>query len=109
MWNHFKKVCELSPYKIDEQRQKTLSFQNVKGGKEGETNLVAIAYNKEACRVALTQYIVLDEFPFRHVEGEGFKRFVKTLQPRFEIPSRMTVARDVLMLYKEEKASLKIF
>ncbi|XP_062114041.1 zinc finger BED domain-containing protein RICESLEEPER 2-like [Humulus lupulus] len=103
LWNHFKKVYELSPFKIDEEKQKTLSFQHVKGGKEGETSLVAVAYNKEACRVSLTQYIVLDEFPFRHVEGEGFKRFVKTLQPRFEIPSRMTVSRDVLKLYKEEK------
>ena len=107
LWNHFKKVCELSPWKLEDQKQKVLSFEQVKGGKEGDTSLVALAYNKEVCRTALTEYVVLDELPFRHVEGEGFKRFVKALQPRFVIPSRMTVGRDIFKLFEEEKAKLK--
>ena len=107
LWNHFRNVCEFSPYKVDEKKQKVLSFEPMKGGKEGETTLVLVAYNKETCRLALSKYIVLDELPFRHVEGEGFRQFVRTIQPWFDIPSRMTVARDVLKLYAEEKNKLK--
>ncbi|XP_062093660.1 uncharacterized protein LOC133799678 [Humulus lupulus] len=70
--NHFRNVCEFSRYKVDEKKQKALSFKPIKGGKEGETNLVLVAYNKEACRLSLSKYIVLDELPFRHVQGEGF-------------------------------------
>uniref|UniRef100_A0A0A9CM89 hAT-like transposase RNase-H fold domain-containing protein n=1 Tax=Arundo donax TaxID=35708 RepID=A0A0A9CM89_ARUDO len=45
--------------------------------------------------------------PFRVVEGEGFKCYSKTLEPRFDLPSRTTVARDCLKIYIEEKARLK--
>ncbi|XP_062085571.1 zinc finger BED domain-containing protein DAYSLEEPER-like [Humulus lupulus] len=93
-----------APPTPNENETKDFKLSACKGRERGGK---AVAYNKEACRVALTQYIVLDELPFRHVEGEGFKRFVKTLQPRFEIPSRMTVGGDVLKLYKEENVTLK--
>jgi len=41
------------------------------------------------------------------VEVKGFKLFSRTLQPRFDIPSRFTVMRDCLKLYIEEKERLK--
>ncbi|PUZ73368.1 hypothetical protein GQ55_2G468500 [Panicum hallii var. hallii] len=40
--------------------------------------------------------VIIDEMPFISVEGEGFKRYSKVLQPRFEIPSRITVERDCM-------------
>ncbi|KAM6546253.1 hypothetical protein CsatB_026989 [Cannabis sativa] len=64
LWSHLRKVCELSPLKNEDEKQKILSFEPLKGGKEGDGQLVAVAYNKEACRTALTQYIVLDKLPF---------------------------------------------
>uniref|UniRef100_A0ACD5UUB1 Uncharacterized protein n=1 Tax=Avena sativa TaxID=4498 RepID=A0ACD5UUB1_AVESA len=51
--------------------------------------------------------IILDEYPFSAIEGEGFRAYSKNLQPRFETPSRYTVARDCMNLYLEEKAKLK--
>lgn len=30
----------------------------------------------EACRQALTEIIILDELPFRFVEGKGFRKFM---------------------------------
>jgi len=51
--------------------------------------------------------VIIDEMPFRSVEGEGFKRYSKVLQPRFEVPSRITVARDCMQRYVEEKPKLK--
>ena len=68
---------------------------------------MAIGYNKEACRKTLAKMVVLDEMPFMIVEGEGFRQFCQVLQPKFPPPSRMTVARDILELFVEERAKLK--
>ena len=45
------------------------------------------------CRRALAKMIIMDEYPFTAVEGEGFREYSRTLQPQFEPPSRYTVAR----------------
>ncbi|KAL0431053.1 UNVERIFIED_CONTAM: putative AC transposase [Sesamum radiatum] len=41
------------------------------------------------------------------VEGEGFRAYSQVLEPRFVVPSRITVARDCMKLYVEEKKALK--
>jgi hypothetical protein len=51
--------------------------------------------------------VIVDEMPFNVVEGEGFREYSKTLEPRFELPSRFTVARDCMKIYLEEKTRLK--
>lgn len=45
--------------------------------------------------------------PFEMVEGEEFKAVSKVLDPGFEVPSCMTIYRDVLSLYLSEKQKLK--
>ena len=47
--------------------------------------------------------IIRDELPFRVVEGEVFKDYSLLLEPRFVIPSRITVWRDCM--YKTRKNS----
>ncbi|KMT07040.1 hypothetical protein BVRB_6g153690 [Beta vulgaris subsp. vulgaris] len=39
--------------------------------------------------------IIVDELPFKHVEKADFKHFVQVACPRFHIPARTTIARDV--------------
>ena len=51
--------------------------------------------------------IIRDELPFRVVEGEGFKDYSRLLEPRFVIPSRITVWRDCMKLFMENKKLLK--
>ena len=63
-------------------------------------------YNLEICRRALATLIITDELPFRFVEGEGFRKFCQVMQPKFAVPSRITIARDCLKLYYEEKEKL---
>lgn len=53
--------------------------------------------------------VILDELPFRCVEGQGFSRFVGNLQPKFKAPSRWTVSRDCYQLYLDEKIKLHNF
>ncbi|XP_024969617.1 zinc finger BED domain-containing protein RICESLEEPER 2-like [Cynara cardunculus var. scolymus] len=49
----------------------------------------------------------MDELPFRFVEGRDSKQFVEAACPRFKIPSRWIVNRDIFSIYLEEKTNLK--
>lgn len=78
--------------------------------KEGPSvgSLKAHEYNYDDCRKALCKYVILDELSFRAIEGEGFRLYSNTLEPRFVVPSRWTIARDCMQLYEEEKTKLKL-
>ena len=43
--------------------------------------------------------MVKDEQAFNVVEGQGFRELVQELQPKFGVPSRMTVTRDIYTNY----------
>lgn len=51
--------------------------------------------------------IVVDELPFKFIEGEGFLHFMSVVQPKHSIPKRITIARDCRDLYMIEKHKLK--
>ena len=101
---HLNTQCKKYPFRVEDKKQKLLSFQ---AKTETGSNLVAVGFNKEACRGALAKMIILDKLPFRIVEGEGFRQFCTIVQPRFDPPSRFTVARDVFQLYLAERKKLK--
>ncbi|KAM7497634.1 hypothetical protein LguiA_022048 [Lonicera macranthoides] len=91
MLAHIQDQCKKYPYRKEDLKQKTLGFQSKKG--ENRENLVAVGYNYEACRKALAEMIVIDELPFKFVEGIGLKRFMGVSCPRFtNIPCRTTIA-----------------
>ena len=69
--------------------------------------MLAMTFNKVRCRNALAKFVVKDEQAFRVVEGAGFKEFINELQPKFHVPSRITVARDIYNLFSKERAKLK--
>ncbi|KAK1381577.1 hypothetical protein POM88_028321 [Heracleum sosnowskyi] len=48
-----------------------------------------------------------DEQAFNVVEGVGFKDFINELQPRFVVPSRMTVTRDIYTLFCNGRLKLR--
>ena len=66
-----------------------------------------MSWKKKKAREYLAKYIVLDELPFRHVEGEGFRQYSHYMNPKFNPPSRITIARDIYNLYMDEKKKLK--
>lgn len=63
-------------------------------------------YDQKICRKELAKMIIKDELPFRFVEHEGFRDFISSVQPRFQIPSRIIIARDCLGIYLEEQTKL---
>jgi hypothetical protein len=38
-------------------------------------------------KVAIAKIIIVDELPFKFVEGEEFQDFMKIVESRFQIPS----------------------
>ena len=65
------------------------------------------SFNQEAIRNALSHMIIVDELPFKFIEGEKFKNFLSVACPRFKIPSRWTVNRHCYNAYMEAKLKLK--
>uniref|UniRef100_A0A6N2KMT4 BED-type domain-containing protein n=1 Tax=Salix viminalis TaxID=40686 RepID=A0A6N2KMT4_SALVM len=110
MWSHLK-VCKKFPFVVDK-KQKLLVLEPKKESDESEDKnigtLKAIAYNYEESRLALSKMIIIDELPFNFMEGRGFRLFLRTIQPRFDSPSRFTVVKDCLKIYVDEKEKLKI-
>lgn len=45
---------------------------------------------------------VKDNRPFNIVDDEGYRAHVCELNPMFKIPSRWTIDRDILAIYKEK-------
>ena len=64
-------------------------------------------YDPEKAHWDLVRMIVLHELPFRIVEYVGFRQFVTSLNPTFELVSRATIREDCVDLYKEIKMKLK--
>ncbi|KAK2456430.1 hypothetical protein QL285_003797 [Trifolium repens] len=107
MKSHLNNTYPLYPLSLINDRTPTvLQFPSTEGA-----DLVAITsrFDQLDCRNALVVYIILDEQPFRTVEGEGFKYFCSRMQPQFSIPSRRTIARDCYKLYLEKNVKLKAF
>jgi len=87
-----------------------LSFDAKREGQavvgEGSSGSLVIAkFNASKIRAAVFKMIMVDELPFRFVEGEGFQDFMKTVEPRFSIPSRFTVMRDCVRLFMSKNKS----
>lgn len=59
--------------------------------------------------MALARMIILDECSFRFVENEGFTYFMKEVEPRFSVPSHITVSIDCMKPYLDEELLKKVF
>ena len=64
-------------------------------------------FDQDLIRSALAKMIALDELPIRFVEGDGFRNLMSIACPRFKIPSRWTVSRDIFNIFVEERLNLK--
>ena len=98
LWSHLQSKCRKSSNRIIDKKQKTISFDTKKevgdcdGPKIG--NLKVVKYDPESIKQVLTSMIICDELPFKVVKEDRFKNYSRLLEPRFVIPSRITVWRD---------------
>lgn len=101
---HIPDGCKEYPYNDQKNGQQNISFKQTDEGVE----VVACVFSFDACKRALAEMIVIDELPFRFVEGIGFKRFCNLMQPKFtKVPSRTTIAGEVIAIFNNEKGKLK--
>jgi predicted component of type VI protein secretion system len=64
-------------------------------------------YDEKKIRNALTEMIIEDELPFLFVDGNRFKKFMRVVEPRFNLPSRYTMMKDSVKMYLKIKSDLK--
>ncbi|XP_019185248.1 PREDICTED: zinc finger BED domain-containing protein RICESLEEPER 2-like [Ipomoea nil] len=102
--------CLKNPHSKDI-RQSLLTFNTLstsEGGTEAPVGVLGTwVFNQDAIRRALCEMIIIHELPFRFVEGQGFKRFILVACPRFLIPSRWTISRDIYQIFLDERLNLK--
>nr|XP_033508108.1 zinc finger BED domain-containing protein RICESLEEPER 2-like [Nicotiana tomentosiformis] len=96
LWNHLNLMCLKSPFRFVDRKQSTLKLTPIQeGGQEtGKSSIEKVVYNVEDIRRAIAEFVIIDEQPFKVVEGEGFKNLMAKALPNFELSSRVTVARD---------------
>ncbi|XP_042944725.1 zinc finger BED domain-containing protein RICESLEEPER 3-like [Carya illinoinensis] len=69
--------------------------------------MVIPQYSEKLVRDMLAEMIIKDEMPFTTVDKRGFRKFVKTIEPRFTLPSRYTVMRNCMKKHAKKKAEMK--
>ena len=85
MANHLLR-CLKHPDRVASKRQKNSPTTQLT-----EVESSVVKFDQETCRLELVKMFVGAELPFRFVENEFFRNFVKVLQPLFDIPSRTTL------------------
>ncbi|GJZ01288.1 zinc finger BED domain-containing protein RICESLEEPER 2 [Tanacetum coccineum] len=105
-WKYFDQKFE----KDKDGKQKKLAFKKkISENDEGGTNsgtLETWKYDEKVIKESLIKLIVLAELPFKFVEHPAFIKFSSDMQPRFNMPSRFKIARDISKFYLEERKSL---
>jgi len=76
---------------------------------EGEVRLKSWVLNPHEAWESIAKMIIIDELPFRLVENVGFRLMMSVGCPSLNMPSRITIARDICQIYVDERGKLKEF
>ncbi|CAA0806967.1 Unknown protein [Striga hermonthica] len=100
--NHLYHKCESSPLRLVMDKSQPTLTQSMMGGEVKISD-----FNQKRLDKMCVKWIIKAEMPFRTVEQPDFKEFILDLQPRYMIPNRRKIAKDVWSLFCEEKAKIK--
>jgi hypothetical protein len=71
------------------------SFKKMSKGASSDTNQLGfVKYDPIKVRKLVVQYFINEELPFRHVESGGFRELMNEIEPRFNLPCRITLQKD---------------
>jgi hypothetical protein len=112
MITHLARNCPDSPLKKSKlpknQTLLQMSFKKpVEGGNGNQMRFMK--YDSNNIINLIVRYFIKSELPFRHVESDGFRELINGIEPRFKVPCRITLQKDCLKLYEEEKLRLMAF
>jgi hypothetical protein len=68
-----------------------------------------IKYDLINVRNLVIRYFIKSELPFRHIETDGFRELINGIELTFKVPCHITLQKDYMKLYEEEKLKLKAF
>ncbi|KAL4394085.1 hypothetical protein AHAS_Ahas02G0116700 [Arachis hypogaea] len=92
MRQHWKRCFDL-----DNEQSKR---QRIEGGSSGSISSLSVTkFDQAVSQSILTEMFMTEELAFQFVKRNVFQRLLHSLQPKFKIPSRTTLARDILSLY----------
>ncbi|KAJ6749549.1 hypothetical protein OIU85_000211 [Salix viminalis] len=102
--NFHKHLRKCLPSRHDEAEQQPLIFET--GG--SSTSVIQRNYviNQERSRLDIETMIINHGYPLDMVQHEFFEIFVKNLQPKFELQSKVNVEANVLAIFRKEKEKL---
>ncbi|KAF7143020.1 hypothetical protein RHSIM_Rhsim05G0158300 [Rhododendron simsii] len=107
-WDHFEKIIEGEDTWETNMDNQTFHSKSTGGGGGGGVDVVTSVFSFKECKRALAEMVIIDELPFRFVEGIGFRKFCKVMQPKFTpVPSRQTITREVVAIKDYERGKLK--
>ncbi|XP_060968418.1 zinc finger BED domain-containing protein RICESLEEPER 2-like [Cannabis sativa] len=116
LWAHVERKCKKYPFSdwVEQNKRQQSTIDRFTKNKTTTCNEEAVAssglplrFNQNLVRKAIAEYIIMDELPFRHVDGKGFQKLIKLFFDDFQFPSRFTVARDIYQLFLDRKKELK--
>ncbi|KAK4396698.1 Zinc finger BED domain-containing protein DAYSLEEPER [Sesamum angolense] len=99
LMEHYDKTCKKRKREMDIRQSLTNANRKISGSQELTTHV----FNQEESRDELAKMVILHDSSLGIVEHVGFRRFVASIQPRFNMVSRNTLNNDILKIYNEEK------
>ncbi|GER55887.1 BED zinc finger [Striga asiatica] len=109
VWSYFTQNEDENGNLESEPGQTVLNLQPCNLDNDGRSALTAWKFDQDEIRKAVAYMVIVDELPFKFVEGEAFRRVMSKACPRFKISSRWTMSRDCFQLYDDERIKLKHF
>lgn len=95
-WSHLDKKHQIKS------GQQLLNLKKSESGTSVET----YRYDEAVSLKKFYLAIIMHEYPFNIVEHEYFVDFIKSLRPTFPIKSRITIRKDTLNMFLEEKKKM---
>ncbi|GKB14705.1 zinc finger BED domain-containing protein RICESLEEPER 2-like protein [Tanacetum coccineum] len=108
VWGHYESFLNDQGEQKSKCRYCSQTQLSIQKGEGDDRKMIAWKFDQKTVRRSLAYMLVVDELPFKFVEGKGFKHFLNATQPLFHTPSRITMARDCVKLYLEEKKKVGI-
>jgi hypothetical protein len=112
MMTHLTSNCPNSPLKKSKlPKNQTLLQMSFKKPVEGDSSnqMGFMKYDSNNIRNLIVRYFIKSELHFRHVESNGFRELKNGIEPRFKVSCRISLQKDCLKLYEEEKLRLRLF
>lgn len=66
-------------------------------------SLESSTFSQDVARMELARMIILHEYPLSIMEHYGFQRFVRALQPLFQLVPNSSLKKDVISIYETER------